>query len=88
MVRTAWVVAVSVMLGLVGGASAGAATSARPHIAGAHLRPPVATGTLRIDGTLRDGAWVHAAGLTWRPSVVPTVGVQFLPGFKNERVRP
>lgn len=22
-------------------------------------------------------------GLTWRPAVVPTVGVQFLPGFKN-----
>ena len=23
-------------------------------------------------------------GLTWRPAVVPTVGVQFLPGFKNQ----
>jgi hypothetical protein len=23
-------------------------------------------------------------GMTWRPAVVPTVGVQFLPGFKNE----
>lgn len=23
-------------------------------------------------------------GFTWRPAVVPTVGVQFLPGFKNE----
>lgn len=23
-------------------------------------------------------------GLTWRPAVVPTVGVRFLPGFKNE----
>ncbi len=23
-------------------------------------------------------------GLTWRPAVVHTVGVQFLPGFKNE----
>lgn len=22
-------------------------------------------------------------GFTWRPAVVPTVGVQFLPGFKN-----
>lgn len=22
-------------------------------------------------------------GLTWRPAVVPTVGVQFLPGFKS-----
>lgn len=23
-------------------------------------------------------------GLTWRPAIVATVGVQFLPGFKNE----
>ncbi len=23
-------------------------------------------------------------GLCWRPAVVPTVGVQFLPGFKNK----
>lgn len=23
-------------------------------------------------------------GLTWRPAVVNTVGVRFLPGFKNE----
>lgn len=23
-------------------------------------------------------------GLTWRPAVVPTVGVRFLPGFKSE----
>lgn len=23
-------------------------------------------------------------GLTWRPAVVPTVGVRFLPGFKND----
>jgi hypothetical protein len=23
-------------------------------------------------------------GHTWRPAVVPTVGVQFLPGFKDE----
>jgi rubredoxin len=23
-------------------------------------------------------------GMTWRPAVVPTVGVQFLPGFKNK----
>ena len=22
-------------------------------------------------------------GLTWRPAIVPTVGVKFLPGFKN-----
>ena len=25
-------------------------------------------------------------GLTWRPAVVHTVGVRFLPGFKNARV--
>lgn len=25
-------------------------------------------------------------GMVWRPAVVPTVGVQFLPGFKNEPV--
>lgn len=25
-------------------------------------------------------------GLVWRPAVVATVGVQFLPGFKNERM--
>lgn len=25
----------------------------------------------------------QACGLTWRPALVPTVGVQFLPGFKN-----
>lgn len=24
-------------------------------------------------------------GLTWRPAVVPTVGVRFLPGFKNDQ---
>jgi hypothetical protein len=22
-------------------------------------------------------------GLTWRPAIIPTVGVRFLPGFKN-----
>jgi hypothetical protein len=22
-------------------------------------------------------------GMVWRPAIVPTVGVQFLPGFKN-----
>lgn len=25
----------------------------------------------------------QSCGLTWRPAVVATVGVQFLPGFKN-----
>ena len=28
----------------------------------------------------------QGCGLTWRPAVVPTVGVQFLPGFKDEPV--
>ncbi len=23
-------------------------------------------------------------GMVWRPAIVPTCGVQFLPGFKNE----
>ncbi len=26
----------------------------------------------------------QGCGLTWRPAIVPTVGVQFLPGFKNK----
>lgn len=26
----------------------------------------------------------QGCGMVWRPAVVPTVGVQFLPGFKNE----
>ena len=26
----------------------------------------------------------QSCGLTWRPAIVPTVGVQFLPGFKND----
>lgn len=26
----------------------------------------------------------QSCGLTWRPAVVPTVGVRFLPGFKND----
>lgn len=30
----------------------------------------------------------QACGLTWRPAVVPTVGVAFLPGFKNESPGP
>jgi hypothetical protein len=25
----------------------------------------------------------QGCGLTWRPAIVPTVGVQFLPGFKD-----
>lgn len=26
----------------------------------------------------------QSCGLTWRPAIQATVGVQFLPGFKNE----
>jgi len=26
----------------------------------------------------------QTCGMTWRPAVVPTVGVRFLPGFKND----
>jgi hypothetical protein len=26
----------------------------------------------------------QSCGMVWRPAVVPTVGVQFLPGFKEE----
>lgn len=26
----------------------------------------------------------QSCGMTWRPAVIPTKGVQFLPGFKNE----
>ena len=26
----------------------------------------------------------QACGITWRPAIVPTVGVQFLPGFKDK----
>jgi len=26
----------------------------------------------------------QACGFTWRPAIVPTVGVQFLPGFKDD----
>jgi hypothetical protein len=28
----------------------------------------------------------QTCGMVWRPAVVPTVGVEFLPGFKNEDV--
>jgi hypothetical protein len=30
----------------------------------------------------------QSCGFVWRPAVVPTVGVQFLPGFKNEPLEP
>lgn len=29
----------------------------------------------------------QGCGMVWRPAVVPTVGVRFLPGFKNEPAR-
>ena len=70
--RTAYVVAVFLIVGLVAGADATAAIPPRAQTATAHLRPPVATGRLRVDGTLRDGAWVRAAGVSWRPSALPS----------------
>ena len=27
-------------------------------------------------------------GMVWRPAIVPTVGVQFLPGFRDEEQAP
>lgn len=30
----------------------------------------------------------QGCGLTWRPAVVPTIGVEFLPGFKNVEETP
>lgn len=46
-------------------------------------------GTLHIDeGEFATTKWHHThscqeCGLTWRPAVVHTVGVRFLPGFRN-----
>jgi hypothetical protein len=37
----------------------------------AAISPPVAQGTLRVAGRLRDGLPVRAAGLSWRPSSLP-----------------
>ena len=51
--------------------------------------PCPACGALHVD----EGAFAFQAhhthacqhcGMVWRPALVPTVGVQFLPGFKNE----
>jgi hypothetical protein len=28
----------------------------------------------------------QACGLPWRPAIVPTVGVQYLPGFRDSEV--
>jgi hypothetical protein len=39
--------------------------------AAAAIPKPTAQGTLRIAGTLRDGGTVRAAGLSWRPGVLP-----------------
>ena len=37
----------------------------------AHIGPPVASGSLRITGTLRDSGTVVARGLRWRPGRLP-----------------
>ena len=71
MIRTASVLVVALALSLTAGVGANAAGSSHVHAAAPHPLPPVATGTLRIEGTLRDGAWVRAAGLSWRPSKIP-----------------
>jgi hypothetical protein len=68
-VKRAVVAVAFLVLGL--GAGADAVAAASTPAASTHLRPPVATGTLRIDGTLRDGGYVRAAGVTWRPSRLP-----------------
>jgi rubredoxin len=51
-------------------------------------------GARHVDGLSTDGTdWAtkphhtHACqncGMVWRPALVPTCGVRFLPGFKNE----
>jgi hypothetical protein len=48
-----------------------AATSTAGPNASASIPPPVHRGTLRISGTLRDGATVTAAGLSWYPPRLP-----------------
>ncbi len=54
--------------------------------------PAPTCGARHID----EGAWatrIHhthscqSCGFTWRPAVVATVGVRFLPGFRNEETR-
>ena len=51
-------------------------TAAPPSLAGAstghgRIQPPVASGTLRITGELRDGGTAAARGLRWRPGALP-----------------
>lgn len=60
-----------------------------------HVRMPCPIcRTLHVDGLAEDGTdWskkphhTHACqecGHVWRPAIVNTIGVRFLPGFKNE----
>lgn len=54
----------------------------------------IACGARHVDGVAQDGTdWskkphhthsCQTCGVTWRPALVNTVGVQFLPGFKND----
>jgi Glycoside-hydrolase family GH114 len=39
--------------------------------ASAGIGPPVASGRLRVTGSLRDGGVVRASGLSWRPGALP-----------------
>ena len=48
-----------------------AAAGGPPAIAAGTLKPPVGVGTLRIAGTLRDGAAVTAKGLRWKLPPLP-----------------
>jgi len=46
-------------------------------------------GALHVDESLFETKPHHThacqdCGAVWRPAIVPTVGVRFLPGFKNE----
>jgi hypothetical protein len=68
--------ALAVMVALGTGALAPAALAAPaapavPVAAAASVPAPVHQGTLRISGTLRDGATVTAAGLSWRVPPLP-----------------
>ncbi len=70
--------ATAAVTALVPGAAFGpglaTAAASSPHpVASSRYRiaPPQRTGTLRITGTLRDGATVAASGLAWRPGRLP-----------------
>src|SRR5262245_47918024 len=67
---TMWITWVAGPPTAITGAVAGQLTSSS---AGTHerIQPPVSAGTLHIEGDLRDGGTVTAAGLRWRPGRLP-----------------